>query len=179
MATGSSDRTTHHPDSAGVRMRAAFVALAALALVGCAQRLPPQREAAPAGKAPAPTEASARLERLLADSDAAHLRRNPVEALLRGDLSDAGRFGDDLTDAYFAAERAAAEDDLLALTAIDRAALGPVDRIVYDTFAWQRAIRLRETAGAALAISAPFELNHMTGLHLYFPDLSSGRGGTP
>ncbi|MEO6745662.1 MAG: DUF885 domain-containing protein [Caldimonas sp.] len=160
----------------GVRMLAA---LAVLALVGCAQPLPVQRAAAPAASGPLPTEAGARLERLLADSDAGHLRRNPIEALLRGDLSDAGRFGDDLTDAHFAAERAAAEDDLLALTAIDRAALSPVDRIVHDSFAWQRAVRLRETSGAALAISAPFQLNHMTGLHLYFPDLSSGQGAAP
>jgi uncharacterized protein (DUF885 family) len=162
--------------SAGARMQAALVVLA---LAGCAQPLPVQRDAAPAGPRPMPTEAGARLERLLADSDAAHLRRNPIEALLRGDLSDAGRFGDDLSDAYFAAERMAAEDDLLALTGIDRAALTPADRIAYDSFAWQRAIRLRETTGAALAISAPFQLNHMTGLHLGFAGLSSGQGGAP
>ena len=156
-----------------------LAALVVLALVGCAQPLPVQREAAPADTRPLPTEAGARLERLLADSDAAHLRRHPIEALRRGDPSDAGRFGDDLSDAYFAAERIAAEDDLLALTAIDRSRLGPVDRIAYDSFAWQRAIRLRETTGAALAISAPFRLNHMTGLHLYFPGLSSGQGAAP
>jgi uncharacterized protein (DUF885 family) len=162
--------------SAGARMLAALVVLA---LAGCTQPLPVQRDAAPAGPRPMPTEAGARLERLLADSDAAHLRRNPIEALLRGDLSDAGRFGDDLSDAYFAAERMAAEDDLLALTGIDRAALTPADRIAYDSFAWQRAIRLRETTGAGLAISAPFQLNHMTGLHLGFAGLSSGQGGAP
>ena len=161
---------------ARIRMLAAPVVLA---LVGCAQPLPKPRDEAPAVSKPAPSAAGARLERLLADSDAAHLQRNPIEALLRGDLSDAGRFGDDLTDAYFAAERIAAEDDLLALTGIDRAALSPVERIAYDSFAWQRAIRLRETTGAALSISAPFQLNHMTGLHLDFPGLSSGRGAAP
>ena len=58
--------------------------------------------------------------------------------MFRGDLRYADRLGDYITDAYFAAERAAAEEDLAALRAIDRDALNATDRLAYDVFKYQR-----------------------------------------
>src|SRR3546814_8283887 len=55
----------------------------------------------------------------------------------------AGQFGDLLSDAHIAAERAAAEDDLKQLALIDRARLSSTDQVIYDTFKWQRTLDLR------------------------------------
>ena len=57
---------------------------------------------------PAATE-SARLAALFAADDEARLKRNPLNALFRGDMRYADRFGDFITDTYFANERSAAE----------------------------------------------------------------------
>ena len=58
-----------------------------------------------------------RLARLFKESDEANLKRNPVNAIFRGDLRYADRLGDCITDEYYAAERAAGEADLAALHA--------------------------------------------------------------
>ena len=81
-------------------------------------------QAAPAN-AGKPDSPAAKLRALFADSDESHLKRNPLEALIRGDLRYADQFGDYISDAYFAAERRAALDDLAALARIDRGGLGP------------------------------------------------------
>ena len=60
--------------------------------------------AAPSSAAQGPHE---RLLALFAASDEATLERNPVQALVRNDLRYAARFGDYISDAYFAAEKAA------------------------------------------------------------------------
>ena len=67
--------------------------------------------------APAVVEQSAhdRLFDLFKASDEASLKRNPLNALFRGDLRYADRLGDGISDEYYAAERAAAEADLAAL----------------------------------------------------------------
>ena len=44
-------------------------------------------------------------------SDEASLQRNPLNAISRGDLRYADRLGDNITDAYYAAELAAEEAD--------------------------------------------------------------------
>ena len=83
---------------------------------------------APAAAAPAQNEAGARLRALFHESDEANLRRNPISALFRGDFRYADRLGDYMSDAYYAAERAAAEQELAALHRIDRNQLNPTDR---------------------------------------------------
>src|SRR5688572_12771753 len=92
--------------------------------------------AAPAPAASAEVSASAhdRLFKLFKDSDEANLKRNPLNALFRGDLRYADQLGDNITDAYYAAERAAAEAELAALHAIDRNALNATDQLAYDVF---------------------------------------------
>src|SRR3546814_509446 len=88
-------------------------------------------------------DAAMQMRRLFSDSDEASLRRNPLNALYRGDMRYAGQFGDLLSDAHIAAERAAAEDDLKQLALIDRARLSSTDQVIYDTFKWQRTLDLR------------------------------------
>ena len=87
--------------------------------------------ALPAQTPPAAPQASAheRLFQLFRQSDEASLRRNPLQALYRGELRYADRLGDLFSDAHFQAEKAAAEHDLAALQTIPRDQLNATDRI--------------------------------------------------
>jgi uncharacterized protein (DUF885 family) len=137
----------------------------------------PARAAAPAAAPEAPPAAA--LRALFAASDEAKLRRNPILALLRGDLRYADQFGDYITDAYFAAEKKAAEEDLAALAGIDRAALALDDRISYDVFRFERASELKGYDPALLAAGIDRPIDHFSGLQAFVPDLASGEGGAP
>jgi uncharacterized protein (DUF885 family) len=119
------------------------------------------------------------LEALFAASDEANLRRNPIQALLRGDPRYADRLGDFLSDAYFDAERKAAEDELAALRRIDRAKLNPTNQIAYDVFAFSRGDTLRNLAPDMLALTVVRPIDHFTGLHTFYPTFASGQGGAP
>jgi hypothetical protein len=92
------------------------------------ERGPAPAAAAVPGAPPDSGEAQ-RLRALFADSDAAMLRRNPIAALGRGDLSNAHELGNAFSDEYVAGERMAAETDLAALRQIDRARLNATDRL--------------------------------------------------
>ncbi|HEY1606952.1 MAG TPA: DUF885 domain-containing protein [Allosphingosinicella sp.] len=122
---------------------------------------------------------SRRLAKLFHDSDEATLRRNPIQALFRGDLRYAGRFGDYITDAYFAAERRAAQSDLATLGSIDRARLNPEERISYDVFKWQRQLDLEGFEQPLLKETIERPIDHFSGLQVAMPDLSSGEGAAP
>ncbi|MGZ8349156.1 MAG: DUF885 domain-containing protein [Allosphingosinicella sp.] len=123
--------------------------------------------------------ASQRLHRLFRESDEANLQRNPLEGMFRGDYRYADRLGDFLTDAYFAAEKAAAESDLSALAAIDRSALNPTDQVAYDTFKYQREDALRDLQPDLLALTVVRPINHFTGLHVSYPVFASGNSAAP
>jgi uncharacterized protein (DUF885 family) len=75
-----------------------------------------------------------RLAALFAADDEASLKRNPLNALFRGDMRYADRLGDYISDEYFAGERKAAEDNLESVNGIDRAKLNPTDQIAYDVY---------------------------------------------
>ena len=100
-----------------------------LALGACAQTPPPVPAAHPVVVAPvtvpAASQASAhdRLFQLFKESDEASLKRNPVQALFRGDYRYAGHIGDLYSDAHYQREKAAAEHDLAALQEIPRGEL--------------------------------------------------------
>ena len=87
--------------------------------------------------------ASQRLAALFAASNEGDLERNPIGALFRGDMRFAGRLGDNISDAYFAAERDSAATELATLKSIDRSKLTASERISYDVFKWQRTSDLR------------------------------------
>jgi uncharacterized protein (DUF885 family) len=139
----------------------------------------PAPAAEPVAAAATTDSADARLTRLFHDSDEAMLQRNPIQALFRGDLRYADRLGDYVSDAYFAAERAAAERDLAALRKIDRKALNPINQIAYDVFEWQTRTSFKGLDPAMLALTAVRPIDHFTGFHTFYPDLASGQGAAP
>jgi uncharacterized protein (DUF885 family) len=142
--------------------------------------------AAPAFAAPAPRPAAAapqtegqKLAALFRASDEASLRRNPIQALFRGDLRYAPEFGDYITDRYVAGEKAAAEADLAALARIDRAKLSADDRISYDVFKWQTELTLKGFAPNLVKATIERPIDHFAGFQVFVPDLSSGEGAAP
>ena len=135
-------------------------------------------QSAPPVAATAATPA-AQLKALFHESDEAQLKRNPIQGLFRGDLRYADQFGDYITDAYFAAEKQAAVDDLAALAKIDRKALSVDDRISYDVFKWQRTTDLKGYDPALLRTSTDRPIDHFSGFQTFMPDLSSGEGAAP
>jgi uncharacterized protein (DUF885 family) len=126
--------------------------------------------------APAP---AAQLRSLFAASDEAQLKRNPLQALFRGDMRYADQFGDYISDGYFAAEKQAAVDDLAALARIDRNALGQEDRVSYDVFKVQRSVDLQGFEPALLRVQIDRPIDHFSGLQTAVPELSSGEGVAP
>jgi uncharacterized protein (DUF885 family) len=137
---------------------------------------------APAAQAPAPPSqqsAHDRLFDLFKQSDEAFLKRNPLQALQRGDLRYAEQLGDLFSDAHFAAERAAAEQDLAALQTIPRSELNATDQLAYDTFEQTTKDALRGLQPDLLALSEALPMNHFFGLHTEYPTLASGQGGAP
>ena len=133
--------------------------------------------------APAPAQAaespSARLAALFAKSDADNLKRNPLYRLFRGDTSAADQMGELITDAAYAAEKRAAENELKALAAIDRAALTPDEQVSYDTFKWQRETDLAGLSPALIAATAPRPIDHFFGFHNFVAELQSGESAAP
>jgi uncharacterized protein (DUF885 family) len=149
------------------------VSLAALAPFGALAQ--PQ----PAPAAAAQASAHDRLFQLFKESDEASLRRNPVQALFRGDLRYADRLGDLFSDAHFQGEKAAAEHDLEALHAIPRDQLNATDQIAYDVFEDQTEENLKGFAPDLLAITEALPMNHFFGIHTQYPTFASGQGAAP
>jgi len=160
-------------------MNRAFSPLAAASLLALVAAGPAAAQpAAPPAPAAAQSE-GARLAKLFYDSDEDNLRRNPVNAIFRGDLRYADRLGDFITDDYFAKEKEAAEADLAALARIDRSKLNETDRIAYDVFKWQTEDNLKNYAPDVLAIAKVLPINHFSGFHTFYPTFASGEGAAP
>jgi uncharacterized protein (DUF885 family) len=145
-----------------------------------ASAVPAVADAEPAGPLSA-TQQSAhdRLFQLFKNSDEASLRRNPLQALVRGDMRYADRIGDLFSDAHYQAEKAAAEQDLSALHAIPRGDLSQSDEIAYDVFEYQTKDNLRALQPDILTLDEALPMNHFFGLHTQYPQLASGQGGAP
>jgi uncharacterized protein (DUF885 family) len=154
-------------------LKAAFFAACALSLAPVAA----------AAQAPAASgrqaDAGQRLQALFKQSDEDSLRRNPINGLFRGDMRYAGEFGDYITDRYYAAEKAADEAELRQLLAIDRNALSPTDRIAYDVFRRSKEQGLKSYTPQIMALTVVRPIDHFSGFHTAFPDLSSGQGAAP
>jgi uncharacterized protein (DUF885 family) len=128
---------------------------------------------------PAAQTPSAALSALFAASDADNLKRNPIFGLFRGDTSRADQVGEFITDAAYAAEKRAAENELKALAAIDRGALTPDEQVSYDTFKWQRETDLAGLQPALLAATAPRPIDHFFGFHNFMAELQAGESAAP
>jgi uncharacterized protein (DUF885 family) len=156
-------------------------ALAAVVVAAPSTRALAQPAPAPATVAaePAAQTPAARLRALFVASDEGSLRRNPIQAVFRGDPRYADRFGDYISDAFLAGEKAAAEADLAALAKIDRAALGAADRISYDVFKYQTESGLKGFAPALTKAQTGRPIDHFNGSQTFVPELSSGEGAAP
>jgi uncharacterized protein (DUF885 family) len=156
-----------------VRRASTLIAgLLSSSLAACAATPPP-------ASAPAAVQAEgARLAALSKASNEADLRRNPLEALQRGDLRYADQFPQLFSDEAEAAERAAMEAELAQLRSIDRARLSSQEQISYDVFKWQRELDLRSMQPDLLPLTALRPISHR-GFQTYFPQLSSGEGSAP
>ncbi|MDB5699318.1 MAG: hypothetical protein JWN69_2122 [Alphaproteobacteria bacterium] len=150
--------------------------LTALLLLGSAPALARPPSAAPHASAQTP---AARLRALFAASDEAMLKRNPLQALFRGDMRYASQFGDYISDPFFAAEKQSAVDDLAALAGIDRNALNREDRISYDVFKFQRSQDLQSYEPALLRATIERPIDHFSGMQTFVPDLASGDSVAP
>lgn len=131
---------------------------------------------------PTPTVAQSedqKLFALFAASDEANLKRNPLNAIFRGDLRYADRLGDYISDAYFDGERKASEADLAALHRIDRTKLNAQNKIAYDVFEWQTKDALRGFAPEIMALTVVRPVNHFSGFHTFYPTFASGKGAAP
>lgn len=127
----------------------------------------------------APQDEAQRLNALFAADDEASLKRNPLNALFRGDLRYADRIGDFGTDAYNDAERAAAQRNLTDLATINRGALNATDKIAYDVFKYNQEQALRGLTPEILALTDVRPINHFFGIHTFYPTFASGKGAAP
>ncbi len=144
--------------------------LAPLSITAHAQTAPVEDAATTEGK---------RLSALFAADDEANLKRNPISALFRGDMRYADRFGDFISDEYFAAEKKAAEDNLESLKAIDRAKLNPTDQIAYDVYKQNQLDALKGLSKEIMDLTVVRPLNHFFGFHTFYPTFASGKGAAP
>ena len=156
------------------------LALAALLATSAFSSIATAAQTAPAAPAAQAVQSEHdKLFNLFKASDEANLKRNPLNALFRGDMRYADRLGDYITDEYFAGERAAAEHDLAALRAIDRAKLDATDQLAYDTFEYQTKDALRGLQPDMLALTVVRPLTHFFGFHTFSPTFASGQGAAP
>ena len=121
-----------------------------------------------------------RLFQLFKESDEASLKRNPLQALFRGDLRYADRLGDLFSDAHYQGEKAAAEHDLAAL---QRDPARRAQRRPTSSPTTCSNIRPRTRCAALqpdlLTLTEALPMNHFFGIHTEYPTIASGQGGAP
>jgi uncharacterized protein (DUF885 family) len=151
----------------------AVVVLSSFTLAACVDDIAATDQLAAAQTAATP--AAKDLRQLFDDSDEAALKLSPIGALFRGDQRYAAEFGDYITDDYIAQLRSDAETDLKRLRAIDRAALSAQDQLAYDVFDYQTRQNLAGLSPKFVNLTVVRPLNHLNGLHIQYPDISSGK----
>jgi len=148
-------------------------------LLSCAALLSPVAAQAQSAATETAATESQRLAALFAADDAASLERNPLNAMFRGDMRYADRFGDFISDAYFANERKAAEANVEALKSIDRDQLNATDKIAYDVFTQNQTDALKGLSKEIMDLTVVRPLNHFFGFHTFYPTFASGQGAAP
>src|SRR4051812_40698460 len=156
-----------------------IISTSLFAFVTPASAAPPVVMARTAAAPAAQQNAHDRLFQLFKDSDEASLKRNPLQALFRGDYRYADRLGDLFSDAHYQGEKAAAEHDLAALHTIPRGELSQTDQIAYDVFEYQTKDTLRALQPDLLTLTEALPVNHFFGIHTQYPTIASGNGGAP
>ncbi|HVL30399.1 MAG TPA: DUF885 domain-containing protein, partial [Sphingomicrobium sp.] len=94
-------------------------------------------------------------------------------------LRYAEQFGDYITDAYFAKEKAATEAELAALRAIPRDQLNATDQLAYDVFEYNQVQSLEGYEPRYFNVSVVRPINHFSGFHTFYPTFASGKGAAP
>lgn len=118
------------------------------------------------------------LRPLLETSAAADLALDPMDDPGRPRPPGTPAFVDPLSDAYASALETNKRREAAALKGIDRAALGPVDRIAYDVFAFRLRQVLHLFDDGLFAIQRQAPLNPSFGLHIELPDFVAGAGAS-
>jgi uncharacterized protein (DUF885 family) len=131
---------------------------------------------APASVSAQGDDASARLRRLLDESDAADRRLDPMASDRSGARPGDPVFVDPTSDAYAEALHAQKTRERTALATIDRAALPPVDRIAYDVFAYRLDQMLAFFDSGSFRVARYALLDPSFGLQVEFPDYAAGAG---
>ena len=144
--------------------------LAPLSITAHAQTAPVENATLTEGK---------RLATIFAEDDEANLKRNPLNALFRGDMRYADHLGDFISDEYFAGERKAAEANLEKLNGIDRAKLNATDQIAYDVFKQNQVDALKGLSKKIMDLTVVRPVNHFFGFHTFYPTFASGQGAAP
>jgi uncharacterized protein (DUF885 family) len=128
-----------------------------------------------------PSEAArAALRALFTASDEAYLERNPIDALFRGDLRHADRFGEYLSDDYFAAERRAAESGPRGARADrSRGARPGRPRQLRRVPLHARDGPARLRGGRCWRPTVVRPIDHFAGVQSWFPQVASGEGIAP
>jgi uncharacterized protein (DUF885 family) len=150
-----------------------------LLLVSAALLAPFGAAHAQTGTTEATATESQRLAALFAADDEASLKRNPLNAMFRGDMRYADRFGDFISDAYFDNERSAAQANLDGLKTIDRAKLNDTDKIAYDVYKQSQLDALKGLSKEIMDLTVVRPLNHFFGFHTFYPTFASGQGAAP
>jgi uncharacterized protein (DUF885 family) len=153
--------------------------LATVALIATASPPAMAQNGASASAPEAVASEGQKLKALFAADDEAQLKRNPLGALFRGDMRYADRLGDFISDEYFANERKAAEENLLALGNIDRAKLNSTDQIAYDVFKQSQKDALKGLSKEIMDLTVVRPVNHFFGFHTFYPTFASGQGTAP
>ena len=123
---------------------------------------------------------SAKLARVFADSDEDMLKLIPQSATWRGDLRYQDQFGDLITDEYVKASIDYAKRDWARIKAVNRAALSPLDQMLYDVFKYQTEFSIESFAsGAQQTNIQDFALDHLNGVHMNFPQAMAVGGSYP
>ena len=127
--------------------------------------------ATPVDPASPPAGPDARLDRLMAEASHAQQALDPLGSLAWGDRVPRDLLVQVFTPQLAARQRTVNDHALVALAAIDRAALNPAHRLSYDVFRQilvDRRALLDPSAQALLGVQ-PF--NHLMGLPFEFPDM--------
>ncbi len=118
---------------------------------------------------------AAKLQALFKRSNEENLRLNPLNALSRNDLRYADQFGDYISEAYYAEQKANIVNDLAALKTIDRSRLALNDQIALDVFAYQRSTDLIAFETDLYKASQLRPIDHFSGMHQWFAEIASGQ----
>jgi uncharacterized protein (DUF885 family) len=125
-----------------------------------------------------PGDSATQLKKLFAESDAAELERNPLTALLRGDLRHADQLGDLFSDAHSEADYRANKADLARLKTIDRESLDSSGQLAFDVFESKTDLAIRWNGPELRKLKDLRPIDHFNGIQTWYPAIASGQAIT-